>query len=196
MGSRDLWRREQGQRRLLWKLGQWGKKSCWDAEEVNGRMTERLHLQLLKLYIYTCNWWKFYKALWIQLLLKCFKHMIRNYFIKEHFKNLMITTVWGSCHVFFLTVSLPVSVEKASLHVKNIAVFVDLHRKITEEVKKVAKHKPVHTREIVSWTQARRRRVRATSWLWRQVMGCWNWPTLQGWNWPTLQGAGGEGVTL
>lgn len=40
--------------------------------------------------------------------------MIQNYFIKEHFKNLKITMAWGNRNVFFLTISLPVNVEKAS----------------------------------------------------------------------------------
>lgn len=55
-------------------------------------LSERLHLQLVKLYIYV-QLVEILQSTVNSITLRCFKHTIQNYFIKEHFRNLKATTV-------------------------------------------------------------------------------------------------------
>lgn len=72
---------------------------------------------------------------------------------------------WGRCNVLFLTIGLPVNVEKTSLQVKNIVVLEDLHRKITGVKRQwsTKQHVLISHSEIVPWLW--RRRVRASYWI-------------------------------
>lgn len=74
--------------------------------------------------------------------------------------------VWGRGNVFFLTIGLPVNVEKASLEVKNVVVLEALHRKVKRQ-QSTKQCVLISRSEIVSRANPWKRRVRASSWVWR-----------------------------
>lgn len=149
-----------------------GRKATGMQRKQMGKgLCEILHLQLAKLYICIyikmSNWWKFYKALWIPLILDVLNTWYRMTLV-WNIENLKVTVVWGRCNVFFLTIVLPFNMEKASLHVKNNVVLEDLHRKITEVKRQRSTNQRVlvsHS-EIFSQSHPWRRGVRASSWIW------------------------------